>query len=191
MITKIQRHLSRKVKGSNRYFQCKRKLAKEHRKIARQRQHFLHTLSYQLVRDYDFIAVEDLNVKGMLKNHKLARSISDASWSEFRKQLEYKAIWYGKQIGVIGRFQSTSKVCSVCGFKMSEMPLEVREWDCPSCGTNHDRDINAAVMTLKHGIEKYKPVGVNTVIQTWRDCQSDGMQTSADPDEASMNNGVL
>jgi putative transposase len=98
-----------------------------------------------LIRENQAIAIEDLNVKGMVKNHHLAKSISDASWGTFRTMLEYKASWYGKTILTIGRFEASSKLCSNCGYKPDEMGLHIRSWKCPNCGTVHDRDVNAAI----------------------------------------------
>jgi len=180
-IKRIQRHLSRKVNGSNRYKRNKRKLARVHRRIARQRSFFLHNLSSWIVSHYDIIAIEGLNIKGMVRNHSLAKSISDTSWSEFFRQLEYKCLWYGKELKKVPRFEPTSKTCSVCGFYYGQMTLKVREWACPECGTHHDRDRNAAINILN------KSVGVDTEAQTWRGCKTLVANiTGADPVEASM-----
>lgn len=165
-LKRIQQHLSRKVEGSNRYYKTKRQLAYWHRKTERQREHFLHNLSTYLVTNFDVIAIEDLNIKGMVKNHCLAKSISDASWSEFFRQLEYKTKWYGKELKKVGRFEPTSKTCSVCGYYQKEMPLSIREWTCPCCGTAHDRDINAAKNILKQS------AGVEAELQTQRGCKT-------------------
>lgn len=141
----LQRRLSRKKKGSSNRKKAILRVAKAHEKVANQRAHFLHNLSIRLVRENQAIAVEDLNVKGMVKNHHLAKSISDASWSELVRQLEYKARWAGKTVLKIGRFEPSSKMCSVCGHVVDKLPLSVRSWVCPQCGAAHDRDINAAI----------------------------------------------
>ena len=99
----------------------------------------------KLIRENDVICIENLNVKGMAKNHKLAKAIQDAAFGTLVSMLKYKAVWYGRQIGEFGRFYPSSKLCSCCGHKMDSMPLSVRQWTCPNCGTQHDRDINAAV----------------------------------------------
>lgn len=146
-----QRHLSRKKKGSRRREKQRIKVARIHEKIQNQRMNFLHEVSSALVNNYDVICIEDLNVSGMMKNHKLSKSIQDASWSTFVYLLSYKCSWYGKTLVKIDRFFPSSKTCSSCGFKMDEMPLNIREWNCPSCGKKHDRDINAAKNILVRG----------------------------------------
>lgn len=148
----MQRFLSRKVKGSRRYRRLRRRVASVHGKIRRQRDHFLHVLTTGLVRDYDVLCVEDLNIKGMLGNHRLALSISDASWGEFYRMLKYKCAWYGRDLRVVDRFSPTSKTCSVCGWRYDALTLDVRSWTCPACGSVHDRDVNAAVNILALGV---------------------------------------
>ena len=139
-----QRSLSRKTKGSSHYKKQKMIVALLHEKIRNQRQDYLHKISKYLVDNYDTICLEDLAVSNMVKNHCLARAISDMGWSEFRNMLEYKAEWQGKNISVIGRFDPSSKTCSCCGKINKELKLSDREWICPHCGAKHDRDVNAA-----------------------------------------------
>jgi putative transposase len=175
----VQQHLSRKSKGSNHYHITKRQVAKIQRKTARQRTHFLHNVSSYIVNNFDIIAIEDLNIRGMVKNHCLAKSISDASWAEFFRQLAYKSLWFGKELRKISRWEPTSKTCTVCGFYYKDMALDVRDWACPCCGVVHDRDVNAAKNILKQS------AGVEAELQTWRDCQPSGKQTEAVPCEVS------
>ncbi|MEG4023103.1 RNA-guided endonuclease TnpB family protein [Microcoleus sp. S13C4] len=151
-LRKAQKALSRKLHGSNNRHKARLKVAKVHQSIADARKDFLHKLTTRLVRENQTIAVEDLAVKNMVKNPKLALSISDASWGELVRQLEYKCDWYGRILIKIDRWFPSSKRCGNCGHIMEKMPLNLREWDCPICGAHHDRDINAAKNILAAGL---------------------------------------
>jgi len=151
-LAKLQRRLAKKTKGSNRRKQAKLKLARLHAKIADSRRDFLHKLSTRLINENQVIAVESLSVSNMRKNRCLSKSISDASWSEFLRQLAYKAHWYGRELIGIDTWFPSSKRCSDCGYTMPKMPLNVRQWACPECGSIHDRDVNAARNVLAAGL---------------------------------------
>lgn len=149
-LRRLQQHLSRKVKGSNRRNKCRLKIAKLHQSITNQRDWFLHNYSTQLINNYDKIYIEDLNVSGMKKNHCLAGAISDVGWSKFTSMLIYKSDWFGKDVVKVGRFYASSKTCE-CGVKNTDLKLSDREWVCQSCGSINQRDLLAANNILKEG----------------------------------------
>ena len=150
-LAREQRRLSRKRKGSKRREKQKRKVALVHERIANQRKDAIHKATTDAVRESQAIAVEDLDVRGMEKNRRLAKSVADASMSEMARQLEYKCAWHGRGFAKVGRLYPSSKTCSACGHVLDELPLSVREWTCPVCGASHDRDLNAAVNIAREG----------------------------------------
>ena len=153
----------RKLSDSRNYQKQRLKVAKVYEKITNTRKDFLHKLSINIIKNHDVIAIEDLNVKGMIKNHHLAKAISDSSWSTFTTMLAYKAGWYGKQLVKVDRWFPSSKTCSGCGHVLTrtELSLSVRSWDCPGCQQNNDRDINASINILNEGLKlvSFKTVG--------------------------------
>ena len=162
-LRRLQRSLSRKVKGSRNRSKARLLVVKAHEKVRSKRLDFLHKLSTQLIRENQTVLLEDLNVSGMLKNRRLAKSISDAGWRMFRTLLEYKAERYGRQVRVIYRWEPTSQRCSACGHQDGKKPLSVRTWTCLVCGSAHDRDINAAKNTLAAGqAERLNACGVKS-----------------------------
>ncbi|WPP28625.1 RNA-guided endonuclease TnpB family protein [Streptomyces sp. CL7] len=150
-LARAQRELSRKVKGSANQEKARKRVARVHAWIADRRRDFLHKLSTRLVRENQTVVIEDLTVRNLLRNGKLARAISDAAWTELRSMLEYKCAWYGRELVVIDRWFPSSKLCGACGTVAAKMPLNVREWTC-DCGTVHDRDVNAARSILAAGL---------------------------------------
>lgn len=151
-LAKLQRRLARKQKNSRNRTKARLKVARLHARITDARRDFLHKLSTRLIRENQTISIETLVVKNMVKNQHLAKSICDAGWSEFVRQLEYKARWYGRTLIGIDKWYPSSKRCSACGFIMNKLPLSEREWCCPACGTVHDRDVNAARNILAAGL---------------------------------------
>ena len=155
-----QRHLSRKKKGSRGYEKQRLKVARLYEKISNCRMDYLHKCSIALIRRYDIICIEDLNIKGMVRNHRIAKHIADASWGTFLNMLTYKSEWNGKKVVKIDRFFPSSQTCSVCGnINKETKDLSVREWECPSCHTHHNRDVNAAINILHVGLKQYTSAG--------------------------------
>lgn len=155
-LTKLHKELSRKQKGSNNRNKAKIKLAKAYEKLNNIKENYLHPIVNQLLNENQVIIMEDLNVKGMMKNHKLAKSIQELSLYRFKEIMKYKAKWFDKTIIEIDRYFPSSKLCSSCGYKNDDLTLKNREWVCPQCGQTHNRDINAAVNILNEGIRIYK-----------------------------------
>ena len=151
-IKRLQRQLSRKIKGSNNRNKSRIRLAKEYKKINDKKQYYLHQVSNTLINENQVICMEDLNVKGMLKTHKLAESIQEMNFGEFKRMLEYKANWYNRRIVFVDRFYPSSKTCHHCGYVNKQLKLSDRQWKCPQCGEMIDRDYNAALNILDEGL---------------------------------------
>lgn len=149
----LQRHLSKKKKSSRRRDKCRKRIAVLHQKILNHKLWYIHNITIRLVNNYDVICIEDLNVSGMMKNHCLAGAVSDVSFAEIRRQLEYKCLWYGKKLSVIDRFYPSSKTCYRCGWKNDDLKLSDRIFKCKKCGLNIDRDLNAAINIKRVGVD--------------------------------------
>lgn len=154
-----QKQLSKKAKGSSNRKKAKHKVAIVHEKIKNTRSDYIHKITKAIINENQVIIAEDLHVKGMMRNHKLAKSISDVAWHEIHRQLEYKSKWNGRTYHVIDRFFPSSKMCSSCNFVNDELMLKDRTWDCPSCDTKLDRDLNASINILNQGLNNLQAVG--------------------------------
>jgi putative transposase len=167
-LAKAQRRLAKKKKGSKNRAKARLKVARLHKKIADRRRDYQHKLSTKIIRENQVVCIESLQVKNMVKNHSLAKAISDVGWSEFVRQLEYKAEWYGRTLVKIDKWYPSSKRCFDCGHILDSLTLDVRAWTCPQCGVHHDRDINAAKNILAVGLtvaacgEAIRPGAVKT-----------------------------
>ena len=179
-----QKKLSRKKKYSSNWNEDRIKVARIHQQVTNQRKDFLHKISFKLVDENQVIYLEDLHVKGMMKNRHLSKSIADASWSEFGRQLKYKAVWRNKKVVQIGRFEPSSKLCSTCGAKNNDLKLHQRKWMCVHCKSWHDRDINAAKNIIKLGqdMSKIKPVERSTSVFSLKKKQVGSMKQEPDSD---------
>jgi putative transposase len=152
-LIKLNRQLSKKVNGSRNKEKARIKLAKYHEHLNNIKENYLHQVSNQLLNENQIIAMENLNINGMLKNHKLARSIQELSLNHFKSMLIYKAEWFNRYIVEVDQFYPSSKLCNVCGYKNDDLTLKDRKWVCPVCGTNHNRDLNAAINIKKEGLK--------------------------------------
>ena len=166
----LQRRLSRKQKGSNRRDRARKLVARQYEKVRNCRTNFIHQVTSRIVRENQTIIVEDLNVKGMVKNHHLAKVISSASWHEFFRQLEYKCQWNGKNLIRIGRFEPSSKMCT-CGYVNKELKLSQRKWTCPNCGQQNDRDLLAAINIKRFGLQEQNLIGYSPAVSGVEDVE--------------------
>lgn len=157
----LQKRASRKQKGSMNRKKANFKVAILHEIIKNQRNDFLHKFTHKIVSENQAIAIETLNIKGMVQNHCLAQSINDVSWSECFRQLEYKSLWYGKTLLKIGQFEPSTKICNVCGTINNTLELKDREWTCSQCNTKHDRDVNASINIKKFAIQNQNMIGTS------------------------------
>jgi putative transposase len=160
-LARYQRMIARKQPGSANRAKAKLRVARAHAKVTDARRDFLHKTSTDLVRRFDVIAVEDLNVSGRVRNRCLAKAIETSGWAEFRSLLDYKATWYGRTIVTVDRWYPSSKTCSTCGHLLATLSLGTRHWTCPACGTRHDRDINAAKNILAAGLAARPDLGAD------------------------------
>lgn len=183
-LARYQRRLARKQRGSNNRVKAMRKVARAHRKVRAARRDHLHRVSTDLVRRHDHIVIEDLAVKNMLRNRRLARVISDAGWGELRRQLVYKTAKYGRILTVLNRWHPSSKTCSACGHLLDTLKLSTRHWTCPGCGTLHDRDLNAAKNILAAGL------AVTACGADVRHARSPGVQSAAKQEPQPVRVGI-
>jgi putative transposase len=161
----LNRQLSKKKKGLKSREKARIELAIQHEKVVNQRNNYLHQVSSKLINENQVIVLEDLVVKNMIKNRRLAQAISDVSWGSLVSMLKYKAAWHGRQIILIDRWFPSSKTCSCCGHVLEELNLDVREWTCPSCGEHHDRDVNAAKNILQQGLKVLSGLGAKSDVK--------------------------
>ena len=180
-LKRLQRRLSRKRKGSANRRKARTLIARQHEKVANRRADFLHKLSRQLVDTHGHIGIEDLHVKGMVRNHYLAKSIVDAGWGEFVRQLEYKGEWYGCRIVKVDRWFASSRICGDCGAVNADLRLEDRRWICPECGAIHDRDVNAARNILRQSTARTAGIDARGDMSRCSETTQPGNPTASGP----------